>query len=144
MHRLLLLVFQQRSWFGGSVLEKLEDPAYAGFFLSFRPENGTKTTSPRCDAANRSKCSKLYHSQTLAPKAKGKVQGWDTCKNFSTCDGFCRSGQCDCGSIPCGSYVFDHRNGTMLRNWLVDEYVGGVLGVGAPGGLVDGMFFVSV
>jgi hypothetical protein len=104
---------QAYSWFGGSVLDKLQDPQYSGFFLPFRPDDGTNTSSPRCDAANSSLCSHLYHSQTLAPKSKGAVTGWSACNNFSTCDGFCRSGQCDCGTVPCGSYVFDHRSVKM-------------------------------
>jgi|EP01047_Picozoa_sp_COSAG01_P044431 hypothetical protein len=29
----------------------------------------------------------------------------------------------------------------MLRRWLVEEYVGGALGLGAIDGVVDGMFF---
>eukprot|EP01052_Picozoa_sp_SAG31_P037498 SAG31_NODE_4852_length_2905_cov_3.033143_2_plen_216_part_00 len=115
---------------------------YSGFFLHFRPADGTNSTSPRCDSSNLSLCSSLYHSQTLAPKSKGTVPDWSGCQNFSTCDGFCRSGHCNCGSVPCGSYLFDHRNGSMLRNWLVEEYVGGPLGVGADDGdLIAGMFF---
>lgn len=33
-------------------------------------------------------------------------------------DGACVS-HCDCGAVPCGEYLFDHRNGTQLRDWLV-------------------------
>jgi pectinesterase len=128
---------QAYSWFGGSVREKLEDPLYSGFFLRFRPKDKVATHSPRCDDAyDPPLCSELYHSQSLAPNSKE-----ETCFNFSTCDGFCESGKCDCGKVPCGSYVFDHRNGSMLRDWLVDEFVGGRAGVGAPNGIVDGMFF---
>ncbi len=25
---------------------------------------------------------------------------------------------CNCGSVPCGEYLFNHANGTMLRDWL--------------------------
>jgi hypothetical protein len=42
------------------------------------------------------------------------------------------------GSQPCGEYLFDHRNGSMLREWLVNEHVGGAAAVGSP--LVDGLF----
>ena len=128
---------QAYGWFGGSVREKLEDPLYSGFFLKFRPKDKVATHSPRCDAAyDPPLCSELYHSQSLAPRSKEEI-----CHNFSTCNGFCESGKCDCGKVPCGNYVFDHRNGSMLRNWLVDEFVGGNAGVGAPNGVVDGMFF---
>lgn len=126
---------QAYAWFGGSVREKLEDPQYSGFFLKFRPKDKIPTHSPRCDHAyDPPLCSELYHSQTLAPKSTAQV-----CSDFSTCDGFCDLGKCDCGKVPCGSYVFDHRNGSMLRDWLVNEFVGGSTGVGSSS--VDGCFF---
>jgi hypothetical protein len=27
--------------------------------------------------------------------------------------------------VPCGEYLFDHRNGSMLRDWLVETVIGG-------------------
>ena len=39
---------------------------------------------------------------------------------YELCDG-----DCDCRSVPCAEYVYDHRNGSMLTQWLVDTYVGG-------------------
>ena len=39
--------------------------------------------------------------------------------SFNSCDG-----DCDCGDgLPCGEYLWDHRNGTMLREFLVNEFV---------------------
>ena len=54
------------SWYTG-VREKLEDPAYAGFFLPFapKPSNGTSYFSPPCTAG---KCSRHYHSQSQTPQ----------------------------------------------------------------------------
>ena len=31
---------------------------------------------------------------------------------------------CDCNGVPCGEYLYDHRNAS-LRAWLVDEHVMG-------------------
>lgn len=50
-------------------------------------------------------------------------------------DGSC-SKPCDCGGVPCGEYLFDHRNGSMLQKWLVEEYIGGIHALGDPN--VDG------
>ena len=46
--------------------------------------------------------------------------------------GNCSAGGCDCGSQPCGEYLFDHRNGSMLREFLVNEFIGGPTGVDNP------------
>lgn len=56
--------------------------------------------------------------------------------SFNTC-----IGDCDCGEgLPCGEYLWDHRNGTMLREFLVKEFL-----LNAKTGLgnknVDGFFF---
>ena len=49
----------------------------------------------------------------------------------------------DCGDvIPCGDYVFDHRNAS-LREWIVKEHMLGSMGLGHPAvdgfGCIDGM-----
>ena len=36
-------------------------------------------------------------------------------------------------------YVFDHRNGSQLQRWLIDEFIGGVDGLGSAA--IDGFFF---
>ena len=75
--------------------------------------------------------------------------------------GNCSAGGCDCGSQPCGvnrtplprsglrrsddlrnvrvrtffffqEYLFDHRNGSMLRDFLVNDFIGGPTGVDNP------------
>jgi hypothetical protein len=45
---------------------------------------------------------------------------------------------CDCGGVPCGEYLFDHRNGSMLRQFLLDSVIGGPNGVDNPA--IDGLF----
>uniref|UniRef100_A0A7S3FFR1 Uncharacterized protein n=1 Tax=Haptolina ericina TaxID=156174 RepID=A0A7S3FFR1_9EUKA len=74
------------------VREKLEDPQYAGWFLRF---GGNESALPRCDPAGH--CSDLFHTPSQRPGG-------------------------DCGKVPCGWYVFDHRNAS-LREWLIEEYM---------------------
>jgi hypothetical protein len=52
-------------------------------------------------------------------------------------DGAC-SVKCDCGSVPCGEYLFDHRNGSMLTEWLLNEYILSNTALGSP--YIDGLF----
>jgi hypothetical protein len=44
---------------------------------------------------------------------------------------------CDCGRVPCGEYLFDHRN-ESLQKWLKEEYIGGDEGIGHPD--ISGMY----
>mmetsp|Transcript_46647 Transcript_46647/g.77151 ORF Transcript_46647/g.77151 Transcript_46647/m.77151 type:complete len:468 (+) Transcript_46647:131-1534(+) len=74
------------------IREKLEDPAYSGWFLPF----GNGSQMPQCDSEGH--CSDRFHTPSQRPGG-------------------------DCGKIPCGWYVFDHRNGSSLRRWLVEELV---------------------
>jgi hypothetical protein len=116
-------------WFT-SVRDKLDDPAYSGFFLKFAktPKNGSYHV-PDCAAENASKCSVFYHDQEQTPAVPTTKQPHP--------DGSC-VGQCDVGTQPCGEYLYDHRNGSMLRNWLVKEHILGPKGLGDPA--VDGTF----
>eukprot|EP00947_MAST-08B_sp_MAST-8B-sp1_P003127 g3127.t1 len=119
------------------VREKLADPAYSGFFLKFRPRNGTNTSSPRCDDNfSPPRCTEFYHDDWQTPRTKGSA-GWDQ----DLRNGVCSPDPCDCGdpSVPAGEYLWDHRNGTMLRDWLMEHYVGGPTGVDHPA--ISGMFF---
>jgi hypothetical protein len=115
-------------WFR-SVREKLNDPAYEGFFLSF--SNTTMNNDyhvPACARENKTFCSHLYHDQEQTPQVPTS--------NDPHPDGSC-VGYCDCGEHhPCGEYLFDHRNGTMLREFLVDEIILGAL----KHGVIDGFF----
>ena len=66
---------------------------------------------PVCDHNyNPPKCSDLFHSQTQTP-------------GYPTGDGNCDKA-CNCGQVPCGMYLFDHRskdviNGQSFTDWLV-------------------------
>lgn len=127
-------------WFS-SVREKLLDPAYSGFFLPFASSHrGAQRARqsgqpqpyhvPPCAAENSTRCSRYYHDQEQTPQVPTP--------EHPNPDGVCVD-SCDCGpDLPCGEYLFDHRNGTMLRNWLVREYLLGPTAVGHPA--IDGLF----
>eukprot|EP00035_Acanthoeca_spectabilis_P030665 m.10340 g.10340 ORF g.10340 m.10340 type:complete len:569 (+) comp4307_c0_seq1:82-1788(+) len=51
------------------------------------------------------------------------------------------SGDCDCGEgLPCGEYLWDYRNGSMLADFLVNEFVLNPT-TGLKNENVDGFFF---
>lgn len=90
--------------------EKIEDPQYSGWFIHFGAGNDEKKT-PRCEfnpRLNKQLCTDLFHTK-LAWTENGH----------------------DCGDhIPCGDYVFDHRNAS-LREWIVSDFMmGDALGMG--------------
>lgn len=112
------------------VRDKIINPAYSDWFLKFKDGvTGTDYHVPACTGKGTSddpkKCSSFYHDQDQTPE---HPHG----------DGSCTDA-CDCGEeLPCGEYLWDHRN-TSLRDWLIDEYVmGKANGVGNP--FVDGVF----
>eukprot|EP00937_MAST-01D_sp_MAST-1D-sp2_P004197 g4197.t1 len=114
-----------------AVREALEDPAYADFFIKFKP-NGPWTSS-KCDAANKSLCSDFYHSQEQSP-------------GFPHGDGDCAAPACNCGSVPCGFYVFNHSattivNGQSFQEWFVHSYM---LNKAGMDDLVSGFFWDDV
>eukprot|EP00047_Mylnosiga_fluctuans_P008772 m.260071 g.260071 ORF g.260071 m.260071 type:complete len:421 (-) comp23253_c0_seq1:104-1366(-) len=98
-------------WYS-SVRDKAADPAYAGWFLHFKEggsfPNGSYHVSPCDHNYNPPLCTDLYHDQWQSP-------------GYPTGDGNC-PGPCDCGSIPCGEYLWDLRNAS-LRDWLVKDFV---------------------
>ncbi len=108
-----------------SVREKLCDPAYKGWFLKFK---ATEPHVPRCDTNyDPPKCTAFYHDQEQTPQhPKGDAH-----------HGSCVQQPCDCGCVPCGEYLWNHRN-QSLREWLVDVHVTGASSVGGPD--VDGIF----
>ena len=116
-------------WFT-SVREKLDDPRYAGWFLRFDKSKAGKYHVPDCAAENASKCSVFYHDQEQTPAVPTPAAPHP--------DGSCSGGVCDCGDSPCGEYLFDHRNGSMLREWIVNELILGPTGVGDAA--IDGLF----
>jgi hypothetical protein len=101
-------------WFT-DVRTKLDDPNYAGWFIKFGPG---PYHVPNCTTSgNTTKCSIFYHDQDQTPRAG---DGWE-----------CLDGVCDCGNNPCGEYMFDFRNDTLV-DYLVNEYVLGPDGLGNP------------
>lgn len=104
-------------WFT-TVREKICDSSYAGWFLKFDPSVKTPHV-PKCDDNyDPPKCSEFYHDQGQTSRhPKG--------------DGSCVDHACDCGCVPCGEYLWDHRNAS-LRKWLVDMHVTGTMSVGGP------------
>jgi hypothetical protein len=85
------------------VQQVLADPAYSGFFTKFRPENGTNTTSARCDYTYEPPlCSKHYHDQFLTPQLKGHSNAGSPYGSKTWNDdmrnGYCET-KCDCGPV---------------------------------------------
>jgi len=108
-------------WYS-SIREKLSDPAYSGWFLHFSAKVAPHV--PKCDTDfDPPKCSELYHDQVQTPK---HPHG----------DGSCVD-PCDCGGVPCGEYLWDHRNAS-LRAWLVNEHMTGASSIESPH--IDGIF----
>lgn len=101
------------SWYG-AVREKLEDPQYSGWFLHFNNPSGPSNISVPTGNTT------LYHSQDQTPTELD-----------------C-GGPCDCGSVPCGEYLWDPRNAS-LRAWLIDVHILGPTGLGNPN--VTGFYF---
>ena len=109
------------SWYT-DVGEKLSDPAYSGWFLHFDPNNISAYASSPCTEGM---CSMLYHSQDQTPQ---HLTGRKECTD-----------KCNCGRVPCGEYIWDHRNAS-LRKWLVNSHVmGAALGMGNAN--VSGFYF---
>ena len=103
--------------------ERLDDPAYESWFLKYRTDR-TNYTSPACDTNfSPPRCSQFYHDQA----------------NMGSIRPHCANKQCDCGQHPCGEYLWNHANGSQLREFLLREFVGGPRGLGSPA--VDGMYF---
>lgn len=81
-------------WFT-TVREKLDDPAFSGFFLHF---HGNASHASRCDNFT-GKCSIYYHDQLQTP-GEGRLNDRDGLNA-----GNCSRGGCDCGTQPCGAQL---------------------------------------
>jgi hypothetical protein len=134
-----------------SVREKLEDPQYSGWFVPYDPSRQSHPNAPPCDLHRTNKterCSRLYHDQRETPEAFSycaKTSAPPSCDptaagNFVNGkpdpNQYCDQ-ECDCGQVPCGEFLFDHRN-ESLQKWLVEEYIGGQEGIGNPD--ISGMY----
>lgn len=96
------------NWFT-SVREKLDDPAYSGWFVRFANYSGGNG-SYHVPACTFGKCSGFYHDQVQTPEMGGGSH-----------NGGCHE-ECDCGVAPCGEYVFDHRNDSF-SDWFINEWM---------------------
>ena len=114
-------------WFT-SVRKIMDDPAYDVWFLRFKnasdgrpprehdgqlndPHRDTTYHEPVCDRAfTPPKCSPLYHAQVQTMETKDWPSQSDNGK-LAPPDGLCTGQACDCGRVPCGMYLFDHRMG---------------------------------
>jgi len=117
-------------WFT-SVRFILDDPAYRPWFIKFsgRPPY----FSPPCDDNyDPPLCTDLFHTQMDTPNIPGK-NGY----------GNCAPPACNCGSQPCGFYVFNHSSsivvhGQTFQQWFIHSYVLNAAGLSPD---VDGFFF---
>jgi len=130
-------------WFT-SVRKILDNPAYAAWFIMF---NGTGPwTSPNCDTNyHPPKCTKYFHTQMDTPTPNATwgpeghpIGGYGKC--YPKDD---KSEGCDCGTKPCGFYVFNHSstaviNGQSFQEWFLDSYMFNEVG-GSK--LVDGFYW---
>lgn len=107
-------------WYS-SVREKITDPNFSGWFLRNKAggafPNGSFHVSQCDDNFDPPRCSTLYHDLDQTP-------------GFPHGDGSC-PGPCDCGGpdIPCGEYLWDHRN-SSLRSWIINDFLLGATGLG--------------
>ena len=111
----------------------LDNPSYSPWFIKFKPTG--PWYSPKCDNFySPPLCTEYFHTQMDTPRPDGK--GYGRC--------YPAAGKgCDCGTKPCGFYVFNHSsdavvNGQTFPQWFVDSYVFDAAGM-SP--LVDGFFF---
>jgi hypothetical protein len=112
-----------------SVRKILDDPAYEPWFLKFKPQG--PWYSPKCDNNyNPPLCTDYFHMQEQSP---GYPHG----------DGDCAAPACDCGTKPCGFYMWNHSstavvNGQTFQDWFIHSYVLNEVGM-SP--LVSGFFW---
>ena len=108
-----------------AVRERLNDPAYADWFMHSAMANSSNGTDPKCGTTGPhgtvSKCTNLWHDPNQTPQ------------------------HADCGpNIPCGEYAFDMRSanrsvhGQKMIDWFINDYVLGYNGSGHPA--VSGYF----
>ena len=115
-------------WFS-SVRVKIEDPAYASWFVKFNCSAADPLAGchvPVCDSNyDPPLCSALYHDQEQTP-------------GFPHGDGDCAAPACDVGGVPVGEYLLDFRNanvsvhGQTLIDWYLNDYFFSMSGGGNP------------
>jgi len=122
-------------WFS-SVRQILDDPEYKPWFLMFNSSKGS-TYSPKCDDNYKPnpKCTEYFHTQMDTPLPG--PGGYGECHPIEPNLG------CDCGSKPCGFYVFNHSsdvvvNGQRFQDWFLNSYMFNEVGNSS---LVNGFYW---
>lgn len=109
----------------------LDDEAYSPWFIKF--SGNPPYYSPPCDNNySPPKCTTYFHTQMDTPNLPGRG-GYGTCAPPA----------CNCGSKPCGFYVFNHSsdvvvNGQTFQEWFIHSYM--LDSVGASS-FTDGFFW---
>lgn len=99
-------------WYS-AVRSILDDSAYSPWFIKFKAQG--PWTSPKCDDFHTPPlCTEYFHTQMDTPRPDGKGYGK------------CAPPACNCGTKPCGFYVFNHSstvviNGQTFREWFIDS-----------------------
>ena len=107
----------------------MDDPSYESWFVKFKPVG--PWFSPKCDNNfSPPRCSDYYHMLEQTP---GYPHG----------DGDCAAPGCDCGTMPCAFYLWNHSatavvNGQTFQQWFIDSYMFNEVG-SSP--LVSGFFW---
>jgi len=115
-----------------SVRTILDDDAYSDWFIKFKEEG--PWYSPKCDNNyDPPKCSDYFHMQEQTP-------------NYPHGDGDCAAPACDCGTKPCGFYLWNHSsttvvNGQTFQEWFIHSYMFNEVG---KSDLVSGFFWDDV
>lgn len=145
-----------------SVRTHLDDPAFSGWFLPFRTDR-SNYTSPACDTRfSPPRCSKMYHDQANMGSIQPFCQNGQCDCGLNPCGEYLWDHRNGSGNrafpsllsvfrsrthslssvfnscIPLPS-VFYHRNGSALRGFLLETFVGGPTGLANEA--VDGMYF---
>ena len=101
----------------------LDDPAYSPWFIKFKPVG--PWYSPKCDDFHSPPlCTEYFHTQMDTPRPDGRGYGQ------------CAKPACNCGTKPCGFYVFNHSstavvNGQTFLQWFEDSYIFNAAGLNA-------------
>ena len=132
-----------------AVREKLQDPQYQGWFLSYHDPTKHHPNAPPCDlhrANTTQRCSNRYHDQRETPEAasfcakKDAPPSCDPTVSGNFVNGkpdpaqYCAEA-CDCGSIPCGEACLTQRRAAcaddrwhLMNRYCVCSCAGGRVG----------------
>ena len=122
-------------WYS-SIRKILDDDANSPWFIKFSPVG--PWTSPKCDTFYTPPlCTEYFHTQMDTPRPDGK--------GYGKCSPPAGKG-CDCGTKPCGFYVFNHSstaiiNGQSFRDFFINDYMLNEIGMNPD---VSGFFWVRL